>query len=98
MRRTKRTRYSRKAQTRSRRRLNRTRKAGMFRNAAKHARNIGKEFGKEFAKDIADKTFKSALKGNTVQNMTKLSSEKIKRAKSRLENSFIIPTNLSERF
>lgn len=67
----------------------------MFRAAS---RRIGREFGKELVKDIADRTIKSALKRDKEQAISRLSSGKLKRVKSRLGDASLIPTNLASQF
>ena len=80
------------------RRNNRSRRAGMFRNAARHARRLSGELGKELMKDLAEKSFKSALRKDKGEGFARMSSGKLKRAKSRLEGASVIPTNLSTQF
>ena len=84
--------------TRHTRRNNRSLRAGMFRNAAKHARRLSGELGKEFMKDLAEKSFKSALRKDKGESLTNMSSGKLKRAKSRLSEASVTPMNLSTQF
>jgi hypothetical protein len=70
----------------------------MFRNAARHARRLSGELGKEIMKDLAEKSFKAALRKDKGEGLARMSSGKLKRAKSRLEGASVIPTNLSTQF
>ena len=84
--------------TRRTRRNSRSRRAGMFRNAARHARRLSGELGKELMKDLAEKSFKSALRNDKREGLSRMSSGKLKRAKSRLEGASIKPMDLSTQF
>lgn len=98
----KRTQRRRTNQRRTRRRRHYTTRrhmrAGMFRSASRHASRIGRDFGKELIKDIADRTIKSALKEEKGKTVSRLSSGKLKRVKSRLGDASLIPTDLSSQF
>lgn len=82
----------------TRKNVKRTRKAGMFRAAVSQARHITKELSKELAKDIVDKSVKKAIKEEKKDVVSRLSSGRHRRAKSRLSNAHIVPTNLSQKF
>jgi len=70
----------------------------MFRNAARHARRLSGELGKELMKDLAEKSFKAALRKDKGEGIARMSSGKLKRAKSRLEGASIKPMDLSTQF
>ena len=80
------------------RKNNRSRRAGMFRNAARHARRLSGELGKELMKDLAEKSFKAALRKDKGEGLSRMSSGKLKRAKSRLSEASVTPMNLSTQF
>jgi hypothetical protein len=95
---TRRARPRRTKRARRTRRNNRSRRAGMFRNAARHARRLSGELGKELMKDLAEKSFKAALRKDKGEGLARMSSGKLKRAKSRLEGASIKPMDLSTQF